>query len=191
MTFMERLERLAEFAVRIRPIGTLFPGGYKATVTTGYDLGKNALKQGVTMSTEVEHPLGTHLKYNKVDPSRSYHGQRRKPYTEIGMVKVPKYKLGSEHLPADEKKKMAYRGTLSGGRSAKSVADLVMPHLAKNGVRIKYDAMPMVKESEAGIHDVERLNRHYVKGAAEYGYRHRSGGLFGQDLLLPSKKQQG
>lgn len=187
MTFMERLERLAEFAVKIRPIGTLFPGGYKATVTTGYDLGKQALQQGVTMSTRVEDHLGTNLKYNKVDPRRSYHGQGRKPYAEIGMIEVRKYKPGQGHLPIHEQKKL--RGTLAGGRSMKNVADVVMPHLAKNGVRIKYDAMPMARETEAGIHDVEKLNRHYVKGASAYGYRHRSGGLFGQDLLLPPKKQ--
>lgn len=188
MNFMERLREVAEFSVKVRPIGSLFPGGYKATVTTGYDLGKSALRQGVTMSTKVEHPLGANLKYNKVDPGRSYYAKRRKPYAEIGMVEVPKYKYGSEHLPVHEKKEL--RGTIAGGRSAKNVADLVMPHLAKNGVRIKYDAMPMAKESEAGIHDVLRLNRHYIKAASGYGYRHRSGGFLGQDLLLPPKKQQ-
>ena len=187
MNFMERLERLAEFAVKIRPIGTLFPGGYKATMTTGYDLGKQALQQGVTMSTEVRHPLGTSLKYNKVDPRRSYHGQGRKPYAEIGMVEVPKYKPGNQHLPIHEKQKL--RGTMAGGRSMKNVSDVVMPHLAKNGIRIKYDAMPMAGETEAGIRDVARLNHHYVKGASGYGYRYRSGGIFGQDLLLPPRKQ--
>ena len=103
------------------------------------------------------------------------------------MVEVSKYKPGQKHLPIHEQKPL--RGTLAGGRSMKNVADVVMPHLAKNGVRIKYDAMPMAKETEAGIHDVARLNRHYVKGAGGYGYRHRSGGFLGQDLLLPPRKQ--
>lgn len=183
MNFMERLERLAEFAVRM---GVL-RNGYKYTVTTGKDLKSPYALAGVTMTTRVEHPtLGTHLQYNKVDPKKSSYDTSRKPYTEIGMINVPKYHPEDAHLAEEARRPL--RGKYAGGKSAVNVSDVVMSHLAKNRARVKYVALPMAKKGEAGIHDADRLNNHYITGSKKYGYTHRAGGLLGMDQLLPPKR---
>jgi len=182
---MERLERCVEFALK----GGTLANGYKFIVATGEHLKDGAAAQGVKMTTVVKDPkLGTWTNYNKVDPKRSYHGQRRKPYTEIGMIHVPIKKPGFEELPFEDRP--ALRGTFTGGKSASNLSDFLMRHHAKNKTRLKYDPLPMASEGEPGIVDVEKLNQHYIKGAAKSGFRYRSGGAFGQHLLLPPKKQE-